>query len=97
MAPPLLLSKVDFSIISFQALTYSEDYPEAIEVFTEALRLDPRSNLVRLALQRAKTAWKVQRDRQIRALSRAFKVNGVTENKLQKSGVGFVSTRMLLL
>ena len=70
-------------------MSYSEDYPEAIEVFTEALRLDPRSNLLRQALQRAKTAWKGQRDRQIRALSRAFKVNGVAENKAPKSGVRF--------
>ncbi|KAL5110981.1 Peptidyl-prolyl cis-tran isomerase FKBP8 [Taenia crassiceps] len=64
-----------------QALFGMGDFPEAIQVYEEALSLDPSSPLLRQSLQRAKVAWKSQRDRQIRALSRAFRVNGNEGNK----------------
>lgn len=57
------------------------DFPEAIQAYEEALSLDPSSPLLRQSLQRAKMAWKSQRDRQVRALSRAFRVNGKEGNR----------------
>ncbi|EUB62130.1 Peptidyl-prolyl cis-trans isomerase FKBP8 [Echinococcus granulosus] len=52
-----------------------------IQAYEEALSLDPSSPLLRQSLQRAKMAWKSQRDRQVRALSRAFRVNANGGNK----------------
>lgn len=64
-----------------QALFGMGDFPEAMQAYEEALSLDPSSPLLRQSLNRAKMAWKSQRDRQIRALSRAFRVNGREGNK----------------
>ncbi|KAL5965559.1 Peptidyl-prolyl cis-tran isomerase FKBP8 [Taenia solium] len=67
--------------LQFYALFGMGDFPEAVQAYEEALSLDPSSPLLRQSLQRAKMAWKSQRDRQVRALSRAFRVNGKEGNK----------------
>ncbi len=54
----------------------TNDLPEAIEVYEEALTLDPSSARLKQELQKTKAAWKKERERHVRALSRAFRVDG---------------------
>lgn len=77
-----------FSFGRPQALVGTNDLPEAIAVYEEALRLEPNSPRLKAELQKVKDDWKRERGRHMRALSRAFKLKGsnMTAEALRKQG-----------